>query len=367
MRILHSVQDFTRSGGIGTYLLALVEEQKRLGHEVKVECARHDPGSLDVIEAGSSEEFLPDIIHAHDYWRHRWDGAAAIVRSLHNHDFACSSRTRYLRDGKPCFKAHGIACVAHWPSCSHSPRVDKRLSDYRATSRNLKSVLGADAVVAYSRYVGETAVLNGVSDSKVMILPCPITRFDANVDYGLASPGLVTYFGRLARPKGVEDLIEAVGVLPNVSLRIVGDGYLRSKLERMAASLAPGRVDFHGWAAEDELPRLYQESAVVVMPGRWPEPFGLVGLEAAWAGRPVIASASGGILDWLLPGETGLATKPGDVPDLTQAIEYVTSDTGQAERMGLSARRHLEDWPNSADHAETLVSEVYGAAIREAS
>ena len=222
----------------------------------------------------------------------------------------------------------------------------------------------ADAVVAYSRYVGDIAVLNGVSREKVRVLPCPITRFDARLDYERSSAGLVSYFGRLARPKGVEDLIQAIRSLPDVTLRIVGDGYLRAKLEEMASARAPGRVEFYGWATKDELPRLYEESAVVVMPGRWPEPFGLVGLEAAWAGRPMIASDSGGTLDWLMPGTTGLATIPGDVASLSAAIDSVTSDVQRATHMGAAARRHLEGWPTATDHASSLVSDVYGAVLR---
>lgn len=358
MRILHTVSDYTRSGGIGTYLMALVAEQIFQGHDCRVSASTHGR-QPEVVDEVSWANF--DLIHHHDYWRppdmpHGLD--APVVQSLHNYDFSCSSRTRYLSTATPCLKPHGPKCVGNWSKCAHSPRINTLVKDYKATSFNLSLTKSADIVLAYSEHVGRIAKINGVDGRKVRVAPCPMSRFAVDPSFEAAKPRLVSYFGRLSKPKGVIDLIHATGDL-EIEVRIVGDGYQRRELESLAERVAPGRIEFFGWADKEQLGGLYSESTLVVMPGRWPEPFGLVGLEAGWAGRPVVATNSGGITDWLEDGVTGLTFEPGSRDDLTAAIGSLAFDRDKASELGGNARRRMEAWPTVADHAEALMRDVY--------
>jgi glycosyltransferase involved in cell wall biosynthesis len=61
---------------------------------------------------------------------------------------------------------------------------------------------------------------------------------------------------------------------------------------------------------------------VVVVPSRWPEPFGMVGIEAMRRGRPVVAAGHGGILDWLVDGVTGWTFRPGDASSLASVLTH---------------------------------------------
>ena len=92
------------------------------------------------------------------------------------------------------------------------------------------------------------------------------------------------FVGRVEAEKGIEDLIEAAQ-LAGVPLKVIGDGPLREELSR-----AHPEVEFFGWRSRDEIAALIRHARAVVMPSRYPEPFGLVAAEASLSGLPVILS-----------------------------------------------------------------------------
>jgi len=119
-----------------------------------------------------------------------------------------------------------------------------------------------------------------------------------------------------------------------------GEGRQLEMMRGLARSLGVGeRVRFTGWLDPDSLAQELADASVVVMPSRWPEPFGLVGIEALAAGRPVIASATGGILDWLQDGVTGLSVRPGDPLDLARALNELLADPERQRTMGAAGRK----------------------------
>ena len=117
-------------------------------------------------------------------------------------------------------------------------------------------------------------------------------------------PPHILYAGRLSPEKGVRELMAATQGLPLV---VAGDGPLRAEV--------PGAL---GMVPHDALLRLYERAAVVACPSHR-EGFGIVCLEAMAAGRPVVASAVGGLRDLVVDGETGLLVPPGDVTALRAA------------------------------------------------
>jgi len=100
---------------------------------------------------------------------------------------------------------------------------------------------------------------------------------------------------------------------------------------------------------------------VVVMPSLWPEPFGLVGIEALAAGRPVIASATGGVGDWLEHGVSGLLVKPGDVQDLARALNQLLADPQRQRAMGIAGREAVNARFSPERHVAAVL-EAYGEA-----
>mgnify|MGYP000997476360 CR=1 FL=1 len=112
---------------------------------------------------------------------------------------------------------------------------------------------------------------------------------------------------------------------------------------RVAATLAPGGpgrpwLEPLGWVAHDQMPALYARAAVCAVPSVWEEPFGLVAVEAMAAGRPVVASRTGGLARIVADGETGLLTPPGDAAALADALARLLDDPALRARLGAAGR-----------------------------
>jgi glycosyltransferase involved in cell wall biosynthesis len=143
-----------------------------------------------------------------------------------------------------------------------------------------------------------------------------------------ADPPEVLYAGRLSPEKGVLELVEAT---EGMNLVVAGDGPLRDRVPQA-----------RGFVPPDELARLYARAAVVVCPSHR-EGFGVACLEAMAHGRPVVASAVGGLLDLVVDGETGIQVPPGDVGALRAAIERLLGDRELRRRLSEAGRRRAAE------------------------
>jgi glycogen synthase len=143
-----------------------------------------------------------------------------------------------------------------------------------------------------------------------------------------AEPPEVLFVGRLSAEKGILELVQAA---EGMKLTVAGDGPLRSQVPQ-----ALGFVPHH------ELPPLYERAAVVAVPSHR-EGFGVACAEAMAAGRPVVASAVGGLLDLVVDGETGLLVPPRDVQALRAALERLLGDPALRARMGEAGRQRIRE------------------------
>jgi glycosyltransferase involved in cell wall biosynthesis len=164
------------------------------------------------------------------------------------------------------------------------------------------------------------------------------------------NPPHVLYVGRLSEEKGVPELLRATAGLPRV---IVGDGPLRDGVPEAVGFVPPG-----------ELGAYYERAAVVACPSRR-EGYGVVAREAMAHGRPVVATAVGGLRDAVEERVTGLLVPPGDPTALRGAIERLLEDAELRQRLGAAAReRAREELSRDAATEATIATyrEVLGAA-----
>jgi glycosyltransferase involved in cell wall biosynthesis len=136
--------------------------------------------------------------------------------------------------------------------------------------------------------------------------------------------GRILFVGRLTDVKGADYLIQAIPKAAEklgrpLTLTIAGDGAEGPKLREMSARLGAA-VEFRGWVQTPEKLKLMRQSDLLAVPSLWPEPFGLVGIEAGCVGLPGAGYAIGGIQDWLVPGETG-ESAPGNPPTVDGLAE----------------------------------------------
>jgi glycosyltransferase involved in cell wall biosynthesis len=155
-------------------------------------------------------------------------------------------------------------------------------------------------------------------------------------------PPVIAAAARLVEEKGFDVLIDAVPLmrerLPGLRVRIAGDGPELGPLRAQAKRLGvEDCVEFLGWVAPDEIHGLYESATVVSVPSRWQEPFGLVAVQAAFAGRPAVVSAVGGLPE--AAGDEGaVLVEPDDPGALAAAAAEVMLDPERARRMGRIAR-----------------------------
>ena len=224
-----------------------------------------------------------------------------------------------------------------------------------------------DRVIANSGHTARLAQQKGVTERAIEIIPPGVDwqRFQVAEDAealkrarGLASRKVILFVGRLARRKGVKEFIEhslvdIVKQVPEVCFVVAGDNPTESltQHEDVAAEIRQaierhdlsGYVRWFGAVSDAELVQLYALCNVVVLPvldlDYDVEGFGMVALEAAAAGKPVIATRCGGLPDAVEHGASGILVEPGDYQRLSESIVTLLKDPQMGAAMGQSGRQ----------------------------
>ncbi|HLT83362.1 MAG TPA: glycosyltransferase, partial [Phototrophicaceae bacterium] len=235
----------------------------------------------------------------------------------------------------------------------------------------------ADLVVATcSDEVAELAAM-GIPRTRVRVVPCGVDVQLFSPDGESHPPRAVQPFrllcvGRLVERKGVETAVAALPLLPDVELLVAGGPeQSRIRTDREAVRLhalaeelgVEDRVRFVGSVPRTDMPALIR-SADVVVAAPWYEPFGIVPLEAAACGRPLVGSAVGGLLDSVEDGRTGLLVPPRDPDALAAAVTRLLLDPQLRRRLGTAARARAEErfsWERVAAATEAAYAEVRSA------
>jgi glycogen synthase len=186
--------------------------------------------------------------------------------------------------------------------------------------------------------------------------------------HGVASgPPELLFVGRLEYEKGVHDAIAALPRIrrahPGTTLTIAGDGTQQEWLVEQARKYRVLKATrFVGRLDHAELLAALHRAHAAVLPSHY-EPFGLVALEAAAAGTPLVTSNIGGLGEAVINGETGMSCPPRDVARLAEAVGAVLDDPAAAQRRARAARERLTsdfDWHTVADET----AQVYLASKR---
>jgi glycosyltransferase involved in cell wall biosynthesis len=361
------------AGGQNVYVASLASHLARLGHRITVYTRRDDEESplrvplgpgVDVVHvpAGPARPVPRDEMHVWmtDFgaWLARYWNADPATRPdvVHAHFWmsgtaAMTAAGRLDTGPRPpvvqTFHALGAVKRRFQGPADTSPA--HRIATERELLRTVDLVLAtcSDEVRELRRLQPDGAPLQ--------VVPCGVdlTLFspDGPVTGPDAPPGQrVLYAGRLVRRKGVDTILEALTGLPQARLVIAGgpDRHELSndpdvgRLRALAARLGVAdRVDFIGQVPHDRLPELLRWADVVVVPP-WYEPFGIVPLEVMACGRPLVGTAVGGLLDTVVPGESGVLVPPRDPEALRRAVAGLLADPVGRRELGVKARHRAE-------------------------
>jgi glycosyltransferase involved in cell wall biosynthesis len=220
-----------------------------------------------------------------------------------------------------------------------------------------------------SRHMRKEYLRHGMTSESVHVTPLPPAGVSPDVSLAPAGvpSGVVLLVGRATELKAGPYLVDALSragarLRRALSLEIVGEGPALPALIARARRLGVP-VSARPWAEPSQRNDRMRAAEVLLVPSTWPEPWGLVGLEAACVGLPSVAYAVGGIPEWLLAGESG-ELAPGDPPTaegLAAALVRALGDRRHYERLRRGA------WENSRRftmerHLADLIPVLEGAA-----
>lgn len=235
----------------------------------------------------------------------------------------------------------------------------------------------ARMITCGSEYLRAQLLALGVAEpTRVRVIPMPVnplftderrTTSDKRQSQDSPARFSILSVARLTRQKSIDTLLDALAILRgrgmDACLKIVGEGDRRAALEAQtrAKHLEPF-VEFLGMRPQDELPDLYAQCAVFVLPSLR-EGMGLVLAEALLCGAPVIAAQSGGVTDIVRDGETGLLFPERDAQALANALEKIARDPQLGARLAEQGRARVRERFTPARVAQEFLN-VYEAASR---
>ena len=324
-----------------------------------------DPGIVRVV-GRLLREFRPQIVHAHSWMLYSLlpllpTQDTRLVVWVHDHGFICPKNTFVYRGGGMCTGPKYTKCVGCAREQYGLPR-SVALTSGLAVMKLWRSRV--DRYVANSQATARaSAELIGSERESMEIIPPFVPDEAFHADQGgrptfvPAEGDYLMFAGALGSHKGLDILLEAwAGLEPKIPLVLAG--IRRPDTPR---SFPVGVIVSEEVPHEDVL-RAWGHCLVAVVPSVWPEPFGMVALEAMAAGRPVVASAVGGLADLVVDGATGILVPPGDAAALRSAIQQLLGDPLLRARMGAEGRRRAAAY--SADVVVAAWERVFREVIR---
>jgi glycosyltransferase involved in cell wall biosynthesis len=298
----------------------------------------------------------PDVVHAHNWLVHSYipldrRSDAALVLSLHDYGLLCATKRLMYRDAK-CSGPRPVKCMR----CA---------ADHYGTGKGAAIALGTrlggarlrrhvDVFLPVSKAVKELCRLGPGDAHRVVsnfIRDTPPKRLSDDPRLAeLPHEPFVLFFGDVTTDKGAWHLAEVHRELERPPpLVFIGRPYLSELADR------PGVTLVGPWPHELVLEALGR-CLLVAVPSVWPEPFGLVALETAAAGKPIVASDIGGLKDIVIDEVTGLLVPPGDRDSLRLALQRLIADGRLRTRLGEAAARRA-----SAFSSEVVVPQFEAA------
>ncbi|MBI5071375.1 glycosyltransferase [Candidatus Falkowbacteria bacterium] len=336
IKIIHIITGLP-FGGAETMLFDLARRLSADNFEVKVATAvRGGPLVQDFKEAGIEVRIFekrgkiglglifklwrflrrekPDIVHTHLFGGDTWGRIAAV-----------------------------LARVPIIISTEHNTNLDEGWA-----KRKLKKFLShfTKKIVAVSEAVKNYSVVyDKIRAKKIVVVQngIDLEKFISSSEKDFGDPPIIGVVGRLEEQKGYKYLFEALNLIKTIPwiLWVVGDGSKKSELERLAKDLnLRERIIFLG--ARRNIAEILNQIDIFVLPSLW-EGLGIAVLEAAAAGKPIVASRVGGIPEIIEEDRTGILVEPKNVKSLADGLEHILLGSAEAKEMGARARAMAEE------------------------
>lgn len=381
MRILLVNKFHYLRGGSEKYYFELAQLLKSKGHTVGFFSMKHEENittgdaeyfveeidlntgsklkALDVIYsqenkklmAKALEEFKPDIVHINNFQRQLSasiidaikEKNIPIVMTAHDLNPICPASIM-LYNGEVCDDCitKGYAqcikkkCVKGSTLKSTLGVMEKKYYDIHKVFRKI------DCIISPSEFNKNQLVNGKLKYNEIVTLHNFVNKSERN-DYVLGDYAF--YLGRLSKEKGILNLIEAIGDIPNAKLLIAGDGPERERIEAyISEHKLDGRITLLGYQNQDSIHKYITNSRFVVIPSICNENCPYSVLEAMEIGKPIVASRIGGIPELIADGENGYLYKADDINELKEKLTLLLNDDEKVNSFAQKSRELYESY-----------------------
>lgn len=193
-----------------------------------------------------------------------------------------------------------------------------------------------DLFLFQSEFTRDMFVKFGYDKKKTHIIENPYESSDIEPKYN--GNNYILYFGRLEKEKGIYTLLDAMKLLPEYHLKVVGIGTEYDNCIAYTSDKSINNVSFLGPKWNKDLEPIIKDCEFVIVPSEWHEPSPYVALQSYSYGKPVIAAKMGGLNDLIEDNVTGLFFNAGDAHDLSIKINSLMADKARIKTMGENAR-----------------------------
>lgn len=322
------------------------------------------------------EKFLkdvnPDLVHIHNYSRYITPTVyecakkynIPVITTEHSTKLICPIMVLKL-GGKQYCKEKKCIRGNYWHSL-----INKCIAGSFIKTLNCAIELGinkkryiknTDKIIVPSLYLKNLLIETGISEEKIIHIPNFVNLEKFN--YSPFVGDYFLYYGRLAYEKGLLTLIKAFENLPNLNLKIVGEGPEEKTLKNYIKEKNIKNIEFIGRKDWHELEKIIQNSKATILPSECGETFGLTIVESFACRKPVIASNVGGIPEVVSDNVDGSLFESGNIKELSQTILKLTQKSNQELiEMGKLARKKVEDKYTLEKHCEKLI-QVYKSVL----
>lgn len=390
-------------GGAERYLTSVLPALSVRGHELAMVVEMDRPTDRDPIvrdipiwsieESGlltaveGLRRWSPDVVFTHITLDPAVEAAvqaiAPAVFFAHAYYGTCISGTKTMSvpSPRPCNRVFGAACLIHfYPRRCGGLNPLTMIRDFRKQASRQRLLPGYRQLLTNSSHMREEYIRHGIAPERIFALPMPIegstlaepTAEELPGESPEARPITLLMVGRMDHLKGGAVALESLGEIRRtlgraVRLVMIGDGPERERWTAQARGVEAReegvRVEFTGWISRESVSRWFATADLLLVPSLWPEPFGLVGLEAGAQGLPAVAFRVGGIPDWLLDGVNGhLTTGPNHTAGtLAGAAVQALSDEEHLLALRRGAREVARRYTRE-EHVRLLEGQLLSAA-----
>jgi glycosyltransferase involved in cell wall biosynthesis len=368
MRVLHVHNEITSKGGTEVYLSDLQELLPTYGHDsfwLAIQGNNdwrwilHGYEWIEVPDKKTLKEQLTEwidkneiqIVCIHNLFDSElvdfFISLLPVIKFSHSPVIVCPGRDKFWRgSNKPCTEPYGLHCFWHAYTEKCTNRHPKRLLSAWNFVRDeiVRAKTQYRKTIVMSEYNNDLLRECGVPESQVFVNPY-FTKYKVEIPESdiIEERIYMLFIGRIVAGKGLIEMLNAVeGILKhseNIHLDIIGDGIMMEEVKSVVASkMLENYVTFWGWLPHQEIDRLMERSYLVIFPSTYPESFGIVGIEAMMAAKPVVGFDAGGVSTWLKDKENGFLIPSANIELMRNAINNLIDNKNLWRSMSRKGR-----------------------------